>query len=188
MNCEKPIFLSIIIPSYNRQKSLDHLITSIDEQASQLPNMTIELIVVDDGSPEKLRKTGQQATFVTKWVRLESNHGAPYARKIGYQNSLGEFIHFHDSDDSISANWLSRLYKKLNESKSLDCLITGRWVVTQKNKVFKQQKILKLIAKKPSKIKRRLTYENCLGPLSDVTFSRKVVENMRFNNLHSCQD
>ena len=185
---EKTIFLSIIIPSYNRQESLDDLITTIDKQANQLPNTAIELIIVDDGSQKKLKKNNQLTTVLTKWIRLGTNYGAPYARKMGYQNSSGKYIHFHDSDDSISATWLHQLCKKINANKKLDCLVTGRWVITQNNAVFKKQKILKLIAKKPTKIKTRLTYENCLGPLSGVTFSRQAVAKMRFNNLPSCQD
>ena len=44
------------------------------------------------------------------------------------------------------------------------------------------------MASQPHRIKQRLKYENCLGPLGGIVFSKKATEKMHFTNLPSCQD
>ena len=44
------------------------------------------------------------------------------------------------------------------------------------------------MASQPHRIKQRLKYENCLGPLGGIVFSKKATQKMQFTNLPSCQD
>ena len=188
MKADTPYLLSIIVPSYNRQDLLHQLITKIDQQDQEIDDSRVELIVVDDGSVKALKQPKQPIKVPVKWIRFEKNMGAPYARKVGFQHSSGQFIHFHDSDDNISETWLNRIIKYLINNKDLDFLITSRKVISERKTLIKKQVLLSKIASQPYKIQHRLLFENCLGPLGGLTFSRLAVSKMRFNNLPSCQD
>lgn len=90
--------ISVIMPVYNAEKSLDTCLQSIVEQSVG----DLEIICVDDGSTdgsyEKLvgwrKKDGR-----IKVLRQE-NKGGGTARNLGLAKAAGEYIHFLDSDDS----------------------------------------------------------------------------------------
>lgn len=188
MAIDYPYLLSIIIPSYERESLLHELILKIERQIKTIDNTKIEIIVVDDGSKRPLKQPNQSLAVSVKWIRLEKNMGAPHARKIGFWNSSGRFIHFHDSDDSIPAHWLKKLTRSLKKNGQIDILVTARKTVGIKTQKFKIQKVLNYFKCCPIKTRQRLNYENCLGPLGGITFSKETVQKMHFHNLPSCQD
>ena len=188
MTIDTPYRLSIIIPSFNRQGLLEQLITTIDQQNQEVENSRVELIVVDDGSVKALKQPNQKITIPLKWIRLEKNMGAPYARKVGFQHSSGKYIHFHDSDDSILTGWLAATIKCIKVNPTLDFLIGARTLNSFGCENIVRQVYVKKFASKISKIRHRLQYNNCLGPLGGLTFSRRSVNKMRFGDLPSCQD
>lgn len=90
--------VSVIIPTYNREHSLQHSINSMLEQS----HVNWELIIVDDCS------TDNTATVVGNYrqndkrifyLRLNRNSGACVARNEGILLAKGEYITFLDSDD-----------------------------------------------------------------------------------------
>ena len=97
-------FISVVIPVYKAEKYLHLCIESILAQTFQ----DFELLLVDDGSPDK---SGEICDFyAVKDSRIRVYHkvngGATSARKFGVQHSLGDWIMFIDSDDIIDANGL----------------------------------------------------------------------------------
>lgn len=100
--------ISVIIPSYNRKKYIMRSIQSVLNQTIK----DIELIVVDDGSSdntEEILLKIKDKRF--KYIKLEKNMGACFARNIGIQAAKGEYIAFQDSDDCWKKN---KLEKQLN--------------------------------------------------------------------------
>ena len=105
--------ISVIIPTYNREKLIMPAIDSVLKQTYQ----DIELIVVDDGSTDRtveLLKTIKDPRFY--FVQTERNSGAPAARNIGIKQSKGEYIAFHDSDDIWMPHKLEKQLKFLKEN------------------------------------------------------------------------
>src|SRR5262249_45306693 len=91
---------SIIIPAYNRQRSLKSAIKSALQQSVD----DIEVIVVDDGSRDRTAIVAQQCAEADRRVRVlrhESNRGAQAARNTGAQNARGRWLSFLDSDDKL---------------------------------------------------------------------------------------
>lgn len=89
--------VSVIIPAYNRA----HLITRAVESVLRQTYDDIEIIVVDDGSQddtETVVKSMTDSRIIYK--KLESNHGAAYARNAGVECANGRVIAFQDSDDA----------------------------------------------------------------------------------------
>jgi len=88
--------ISVIIPTYNREKSISRAIESVLCQSVPVS----EVIVVDDHSADNTSKVIEQINDQrVKYIYLESNHGAGYARNRGVEISSCEWIAFHDSDD-----------------------------------------------------------------------------------------
>jgi glycosyltransferase involved in cell wall biosynthesis len=86
--------VSVIIPSFNREKLLSNAIDSALRQT--LP--ASEVIVVDDGSEDNtqavVRKYGSQVVYIR-----QENKGVGSARNLGISVAKGKYISFLDSDD-----------------------------------------------------------------------------------------
>jgi len=98
MEIEKDSLISVVLPTYNRGKTIERSITSVLEQTYQ----NIELIVVDDGSTdgtEKIVNRIQSKDKRINYIRYHSNQGACAARNTGIALAKGEYIAFQDSDD-----------------------------------------------------------------------------------------
>jgi len=183
------MLLSIIIPSKNRHALLEQLLLTINQQVTQSNCLDhVEIIVVDDGSSPALQLPSNTLKTQCKLRTLSRHSGAPRARQYGLERASGEFIHFHDSDDSITDGWLEGIISHLRATTCFDFLVTARKVITKDGATYKKQHLLKNMASQPHRIKQRLKYENCLGPLGGIVFSKKATQKMQFTNLPSCQD
>ena len=86
--------VSVIIPAYNAQDSLQTTIESAINQS--LP--PFEIIVINDGSKDDTAQIAK--SYGNKIVYLEqSNKGQGAARNIGIEKATGEFVAFLDADD-----------------------------------------------------------------------------------------
>jgi glycosyltransferase involved in cell wall biosynthesis len=183
------MLLSIIIPSKNRHALLEQLLLTIDQQVTQNNCLDdVEIIVVDDGSSPALQLPSNTLKTQCQLRTLDIHSGAPRARQHGLESASGDFIHFHDSDDSITDGWLEGIISHLRATTCFDFLVTARKVITKDGATYKKQHLLKNMASQPHRIKQRLKYENCLGPLGGIFFSKKATQKMQFTNLPSCQD
>ncbi|MGF1478318.1 MAG: glycosyltransferase family 2 protein [Cyanophyceae cyanobacterium] len=86
--------ISIIIPTYNRPHLLPGAVRSALAQTVE----DLEVIVVDDGSPDsvKLRDHPQ-----LKLIRLHKNSGGAVARNVGAKAARGRYISYLDDDDQL---------------------------------------------------------------------------------------
>lgn len=99
--------ISIIVPVYNVEKLLENCINSIINQTYTF----WELILIDDGSKDNSGNICNQ--YVQKDSRIhvihQQNHGVSYARKVGVEASIGEWICFIDSDDTINNDYIETM-------------------------------------------------------------------------------
>lgn len=93
----KDIKISIIIPIYNSEASLQRCIESVINQTFS----NWELILINDGS------TDNSATICNKYrnnkikIINKKNEGVSVARNIGLEHATGTYITFADSDDYL---------------------------------------------------------------------------------------
>ncbi|MDR0920657.1 MAG: glycosyltransferase, partial [Oscillospiraceae bacterium] len=95
--------VSIVIPVYNRQETIEFCLDSLKLQSLSQDNF--EVIVVDDCSTDKtlavLKKYKKIKNF--RVVSLEENSGTPAApRNKGIELATGKYIMFVDSDDIVT--------------------------------------------------------------------------------------
>lgn len=90
--------LSIVIPAYNAEPYIEHLINRLKPQIRD----DIEVLVVDDGSKFPYLQP-------YPWVRVirQDNKGLAGARNTGIENTDGEYIHFIDADDLVPENYVA---------------------------------------------------------------------------------
>lgn len=91
--------VSVVIPTYGRPDAVLEALDSVEGQTYD----PIEVIVVDDHSPEPVEPSIRAASHPSLWavecLRHEENKGANAARNTGIEAAKGEFVAFLDDDD-----------------------------------------------------------------------------------------
>ena len=109
---EKPL-MSIVLPSYMVGNYLGHTLFTILGQEFD----DIEVIVVDDGSPDHTRAVAKAFSALDGRVHIlsQENKGLAGARMSGLKLARGEYVWFVDSDDHLRENSLRRIAKVLKD-------------------------------------------------------------------------
>ncbi|MCT7970472.1 glycosyltransferase [Laspinema olomoucense] len=104
--------ISVIIPAYNAEKTIQETIESVLNQTFQ----DFELIIINDGSTDKTGEIISGFTDARIQVFTVFNSGAPRSRNIGFAKSSAKYIAFLDADDLWIANKLELQYKALQQN------------------------------------------------------------------------
>ena len=112
----KDVLVSMIIPVYKVEKYINRCIDSVLCQTYK----NLEIILVDDGSPDNCGKICDEYAKTDERVRVihKRNEGVSIARNTGIKASTGEFIMFVDSDDYIPTDSVSILLSKQKRNNS----------------------------------------------------------------------
>ena len=109
--------LSIIIPVYNEEKTVAHIIRKV--QKVTLPVAEKEIIIVDDGSTDASAQIIN--TFRAKNIKilsLKQNHGKGFAVRSGLDSATGDYVIIQDADLEYDPNNINKLIQKLSKGKA----------------------------------------------------------------------
>lgn len=114
--------LSIIVPVYNVEKYLPKCLDSLLNQKLR----DIEIIIVDDGSPDSSGYIADRFADLDSRVRVvhKDNGGLGPARNTGIEYALGEYIGFVDSDDWVDPDMYLNLYES-GVAEKADIVVGG---------------------------------------------------------------
>ncbi len=103
--------ISVIVPVYKVEKYLAPCIDSLLAQTFQ----DIEIILVDDGSPDTCPKLCDEYAAQDSRIRVihQQNGGLSCARNTGIDAARGQYLCFVDSDDIVTADYCQTLYDLL---------------------------------------------------------------------------
>lgn len=102
--------VSVIIPAYKSAEYIEETILSVASQS----HGNIEILVVDDGSPDNQNQVISSLAKDLPNLRLitQNNAGVSAARNHGFKKSKGQFLAFLDSDDTWKTNRIEVFLKK----------------------------------------------------------------------------
>lgn len=166
--------ITIIIPAYNAESTLNRCLRSIDRQTVD----DLEIIVVDDGShDDTLRCAKSFVGECSKPLRVfhKENGGPSSARNMGLDNARGAYVAFVDADDEVDHTAYEKMLFSAHKynSEIVTCGRTAYDCMTLeeiKTHVPKYEVIKGSIFESPQITKR-------VGPLMcDKLFKRSIIE------------
>lgn len=123
--------ISVIVPVYRVEKYISGCIKSIIEQTEK----NFELIVVDDGSPDRSSEIAEKLlsdSWITNYHVIHTeNHGVSVARNIGIKAARGEFVIMVDADDILAPCFLEDMAAMEVDNPDCDIYSSGFSVVDE---------------------------------------------------------
>lgn len=104
--------VSIIIPTYNSQKTIEETIASVQQQSFT----DYEIIIIDDGSQDNTVAVIKNIVEPRLQLFVYENGGVATARNRGISQATGEFIAFLDADDLWSPDKLASQVAALSQN------------------------------------------------------------------------
>jgi glycosyltransferase involved in cell wall biosynthesis len=118
--------LSVVIPTYNREKVLAKALEGYLAQSS--PHLIHELLVVDDGSTDgtesMVKEFSGRAAFPIRYLR-QANKGPAAARNWGIREARSALILFSDSDIIPEHNLVEQHIAWHRENSQVNAAILG---------------------------------------------------------------
>lgn len=101
--------ISVVVPVYKAEAYISRCIDSILSQTFS----DFELILVDDGSPDRSGAICDEYALKDSRIRVihKQNGGVSSARNAGLGMAVGNWITFVDSDDYVTCTYLEDLYE-----------------------------------------------------------------------------
>jgi glycosyltransferase involved in cell wall biosynthesis len=100
--------VSLIMPACRPQA--DWLRAAVESALGQR-DCRLELIVVDDGSPEPVADQLEQVTDPRLRIVRTEHGGASHARNVGLEAAAGDYVRFVDADDVLEPDSTARLLR-----------------------------------------------------------------------------
>lgn len=125
--------VSVIVPIYNVEPYLKQCVDSIRNQTLK----DIEIILVDDGSPDRCPEMCDQFAKEDNRIRVihQENQGVSVARNNGVKAAVGEWLSFCDPDDWMDEAQLSALYAQA-EQEAADIAICGCYRINEDSQMI----------------------------------------------------
>lgn len=130
--------VSIIVPVYKVEKYIKKSISSIINQSY----CNMEIIVVDDGSPDKSIEVTEEILKTsgrTYRILKQNNRGVASARNAGITGANGEWIIAIDSDDIVDISMISEMVRCIDEHLETKCVFCDFQVVKENEEIKKIQ-------------------------------------------------
>ena len=113
----KNIDLSIVIPVYNEEESLELLYNSIINNLKNT-NLNFEIIFIDDGSSDNswnvIKTISEKKTNLSS-IKFRKNYGKSDALDAGFKASNGTYVLTMDADLQDDPNEIYPLFKMINQ-------------------------------------------------------------------------
>ena len=169
MNRLNKTLISVVIPAYNRENTIERAIESVLCQT--YPNL--EIIVVDDASTDKTKnKVKQIKNKRVSYLSHKINQGASAARNTGIKKARGKYIAFLDSDDQWLAKKLEKQITILE--KNPDCSVSYcRYYIVKEKK--KKISVWPEIKKYHGELDRQLLSGNFITT-SSILLKKKILQ------------
>mgnify|MGYP005989041965 CR=1 FL=1 len=173
--------ITVIIPTYNREKLLDKTIHSVLNQSLSVD----EIIIVDDGSVDNTKNLVDSFNNEKVKYIFQTNKGVSSARNTGIKSASNPWICFLDSDDIWNED---KIQKQINFHTDNPHILFSHtdelWMFN--NKIIKQKKH----QLKPSGFCFEENIPNTLIGASTIMIHKKIFDDVGLfdESLIACED
>lgn len=124
--------ISIIIPTFNEEKSIGLCLQSL---AQQTIAHDAEIIVVDDGSTDLTRDKVKEATktFKNFSFLFQKHQGPGAARNLGAIKAQGKILVFVDADMQFSPDFIEKLIAPIDGKNIIGTFSTDEFLLNKDN-------------------------------------------------------
>ncbi len=181
--------VSVIVPVYKVEKYIKECVDSLVNQTLK----DIEIILVDDGSPDNCGKICDEYADKDSRVKVihKKNEGVSKARNDGIANATSDYIMFVDSDDWCELNMCEVAYNTITEKEADIAIFTNFYSYSKSEMTdFKFPTFLQVTDKKNIEILQmtvlarkfiklldsELDYGGITAPWSKI-FKKEVIKN-----------
>ena len=170
--------ISVIVPVYKVENYLNRCLDSIVVQKYD----NFEAILIDDGSPDNCPQICDRYKERDSRFRVvhQDNQGLSAARNKGLDLARGTYITFIDSDDWVSANYLSCLYTSIKDTHADIAIVNHKLVTDFPVKEVKKKLPLKVFSREQALFeliaKQKQPFVISCGKL----YKKELFNNVRF--------
>ncbi len=165
--------ISVIVPVYKVENYIHECVDSIIAQTYT----NLEIILVDDGSPDNCSKICDEYAEKDSRVKVihQENGGLSAARNAGLDIATGDYIGYVDSDDYIELNMYEELYEAIKEYNS-DLSICGvkKFELENRLEVYGNKSLTK------NEFLKELLSENVKSYVCNKLYKKSLFDNIRF--------
>lgn len=182
--------ISIIVPVYQVEPYIRRCIDSILSQTFK----DFELILVDDGSPDKCGEICDEYALKDSRIKVihKKNGGLSSARNAGLDIAQGDYIGFVDSDDWIDEDMYEVLYENITKY-NVEVAVCGiRTIRNNKNefkKELKEEKIKKILLNSKEEVLNQFYRKGEIGASTcNKLYGKNIINSVRFLEGHLYED
>jgi len=117
--------LNLIMPCYNEEQSLEHLIIEkiipLRNKCKEEYNLSLTLTIIDDASLDNSLKIAERLSKKFKWInvlRHSKNQGKGAALRTGLACAKGDFIGIQDADEEYNPEDYIKLLRPILQNKA----------------------------------------------------------------------
>lgn len=179
--------LSVIVPIYKKEAFLASCVDSI--LASSLSDL--ELILVDDGSPDRCGEICDAYAAADARVSVihQENRGVSAARNAGLSVATGAYVAFVDADDRISPDMYQTMLARA-KAEAADIVTCGITVFAEDGRVLRKLLLTEGLYSSAQMLKELFQLPDQLGgTCCNKIFLRSAVAEERFpEDIRMCED
>jgi len=125
--------LSIVVPIYNEEKTLEKIISAVEN--ANVFGLEKEIVLVNDCSRDKSKEILEKYKGKHKVLHHEKNQGKGAALKTGFKNATGDIILIQDADLEYDPNEYAEIIKPLLDGKA-DAVFSSRFLSHRPHRVL----------------------------------------------------
>ena len=128
------ILVSVIVPTYNEERTITQVLEKV--AAQKIDNISLEVIVVDDGSSDRTNKLlSARPDLFTRLLTRAKNGGKGAAVIDGLNVATGRYVLIQDADLEYDPDDFVTLFRPIL-SHEADVVLGSRFVAPQITRVF----------------------------------------------------